>query len=336
MIKNLLKFQFDTVVHNKTAMFRICFILAILVILSLLFTMFLGTGDNETGMDSKSIETEKKYYPENLEEAKEDLKTDTYEELSGIDKQYSRYRDELYIAELELYIKTDTWEGDYYSLVSYFEAYYVPFNPASRLLHWNFFSTMILFAFAALFPLAFSGSKDRYKNLIILGNSKQDIAISEMIAQHIALILAWLVFLFVGSMVGIGSHKIMAIQYNNGNAITISVYAIYLLRQLLVLIASGFILSFGIVINTLIKNKLISSLISLSIFVIPMIALIWVSELALSCYDGGLMAFPIFNLTFDEWIVGNYKLIGFIAIYLVLEVLLSIAKTRCAIKGYGF
>lgn len=326
MTKKLIKFQFDVIFNNKQLIMRVCLILSIAIILALLTSWGLGSTSSYQSTDDEWIELLKEDAKSTYKDIMEQESHQNYEGFSWYNEQESKYYDKSAIAEYEYYLATDTYPQYYYDLDSSFESYFKEFNPASRIMIWAFLSTMMLFAFAGLFPLAYTNKKGKYKNLMILGNSAKDIAISEIVVQYVSLFALWLLFAIVGNFLGIGSHKIMTIQYNNGNALAAPVYSIYVLKEIFALIVSMFILSFGIGMNSVIKNKLITSIISISLILVPLFTFMEMGSFGLSASDIGVIYFPIINLVMDDWLIGNYKLIWISAIYLLLSAVLIYAK----------
>ncbi|MCR4874608.1 MAG: hypothetical protein K5923_02560 [Clostridia bacterium] len=318
MTKKLIKFQFDVIFNNKQLLIRVCLILSIAMVLAILATWGLGSTTDNRDLDEEWIESLNRNSQSTLEYIKRQELEYDYENSSWYEAQDARYFFKSAKAECEYYIATNTNYQDYYSLDSAFEAYFKEYNPASRIMIWTFLSTMLLFAFSGLFPLAFSNKKDKYKNLMILGNTSKDIAISEMVVQYIALFALWLLFAIVGSFLGIGSHHIYTLQYNNGNVIAVSIYTIFIIKQLMVIIVSMFLMSISIMMNTYIKNKLLTSIISISLFLVPLLVSMEFVGFGLSMQDIGVIYFPIINIVMDDWLVGNYKLIWISLIYVIL------------------
>ena len=329
MLKKLMKFQFDIILHNKQLIFRVCLILSISIILMLLVTCSLGNTKNQGATSEEWYQYEVSLMPEKIQEQTQRIEETNYDNYGWYDEASAKYYDKKVLAEYELYNETHTYYLDYYDLHSSIEpASSHKFNPAARLMIWTFLSSIAIMAFAIFFPMAYSNSKDRYKNLLVLGCSSKELAISEITMQYILLGGVWFLLMIIGSICGINSHGLQVVQYNNGEAIAVSIYIVFLIKQALVLIIAMFLMSCSISLNAVLRNKLISSALLLLLIIVPFSIALSVGSFGLSMYDGEVAVFPVINLVMDEWIVGNYKLIWISAIYLVAAVSLCIWKIK--------
>ncbi len=328
MKKRLLRFYLTTILSNKLMLLRIAIIFGLLLLFTLALSLLFGS-EKDRRYEKRDIDVEISNYESAIKDYKYDMEDYSSGGYFNTQNYSNKYDYKKSIAELEFCIRERKYYSDYYDLTKYFETCPYRFNAANRLMSWQFFSTMILSLFAICIPISFSNNQDMYKNILVADNKMKDVMYVESIVQYAALVFMSIIFTIIGSFVGFGSHKIMVLQYNNGNAVAVSCYLIFLIKQLLALISSCTLLALSNYIYCFVKNKLFYIVLLLTIFIVPMIIFSYYALLpGFSCLDGGAAIYPFMGLFWTEWVVGNYKLIPMSLLYIAIAYVLIWLKVK--------
>jgi len=318
-MKKVFKFYSMVIFNNKTIMSRMILIFGILILLTFMLSFMFGSSDHELYRMGPDF-----MYRELYENMLEDYEGEDISGYNRMDLYYYQYHK----AEYKFYLREHTTERDYYKITLWGEDAKV-YNPANRIMIWHFFSSVVLLSFAAAIPLACGRDKEKYKNLIVLGNKLNEVYFIETIIQYVALLLMSAAFTIIGSFVGFDSHRILIVQYNNGNAIAISCYIYFLIKQALAFISACTVLAISSFISSVIRNKLVSTVLSLSLFIVPFILCYMLTyESGVAVSNGAVEVYPIINLFWTEWVIGNYNLILIAFVYVMVSVLLIWCRYR--------